>query len=344
MKSFFKKSVISIFVMGMAGTSFADNACLPRLTGWFVGGEGLYLRPENGDLDYVTVFPVATASSGIFQTQNISLDYQWGWRLYGGIKFTRNDDLTLSWLQIQTSDNDTVNIPSTNLSEPRWQGIEAWNSATGKVSFKLDDAYFVWGHTINFRNPWSVRFAAGVEYAKVNSDLTITGINIGAAQNGTGFAGNSRFIGVGPHVEFDMTYHFPYNITAFGEANAALLVGTRKISQNAIDGIGGDTELDSTSFSTRHVVVPKVGARLGLSYSYLFGQTGGEGACLSALTVDAGWEVDSYIHAIERSEGEDIIEAPGFGRAFFFGFANTKTSNFSNQGLFVGLKYSAGVL
>jgi hypothetical protein len=351
MKSFFRKSIISMFVMGLAGTSVVSHAGAqsnsamwsPHFTGWFIGVDGLYLRPENGDLDYVTLFPASAFSGGSFQTQNISTDYKWSWRFYGGIKFTDNDDLTFSWLRMRASDNDSVGVPVDNSSQPRWQDTQTWDNVSGDVDFDLDEIYLVWGHTINFNNPWTVRYAAGVEYAKLNSDFTITGQDISNGFDGTGFVADSHTRGFGPRFEFDMTYHLPCNFALFGNANAALLVSTRKISQVAIEGSDEDRDLNSSYFSTRHVVIPKFGARLGASYTYIFGQSGGEGACLSALTIDAGWQFDSYIHAIERPESTgfstDTLTALSSGT-----FADTKTSNFGDQGFFIGLKYSSGAL
>ena len=194
------------------------------------------------------------------------------------------------------------------------------------------------GHTINFNNPWSL-FAAGFEHAKLNSDMTVNGTNSSFAA--IGFTADSHLNGWGPRVELNMTYHLPYNFALFADANAALLVSTRKISQFGNFGSTTSEEitLNSSYFSTRHVVIPHFGERLGASYTWIFGQAGGEGCSLSALTIDAGWQVDSYVHAIERP----IVSFGSFGNSSS-GFASTKTSNFGDQGFFIGLQYSSGVI
>jgi len=238
MKSFFRKSVISAFVMGLTGTSaFAhhvnqSNAMWsPHYTGFFIGVDGLDLRPENGDLDYVTLFP--TISLSPFYTQNVSPDYQWSWRFYGGIKFTDNDDITVSWLRMRADDGDSVSLPTGSSAQPRWLSTTTWNTVSGSVDFDLDEVYAVWGHTIYFNNPWSVRYAAGVEYAKLDSDLTVTGDQASSGLSGVGFTADSHLKGFGPRVAFDMTYHLPCNFALFANANAALLASTRKLSQVA---------------------------------------------------------------------------------------------------------------
>jgi len=349
MKSFFKKSAISLFVMGMASTSFAmshnngnqSNAMWsPHYTGWFIGVDGLDLRPENGDLDYITLFPATGVTNGSYSTTSISPEYQWSWRLYGGIKFTDNDDITVSWLRMRADESDSTGVVTGNLANPRFSDSGLWTGATGKVDFDLDNVFAVWGHSINFNNPWSVRYAAGVEYAKLNSDMSVNGTD--STLEAVGYTADNHFTGFGPRADFDMTYHLPYNFALFADANAALLASTRKISEYGNFGSSSPSiiALNASYFSTRHVIVPHFGARLGVSYSYIFGQAGGEGASLSALTIDAGWQVDSYIHAIERPE----VSFGTIGSSTTSTFVTTKTSNFGDTGFFIGLKYSAGAL
>ncbi|VVC75135.1 hypothetical protein AQUSIP_04120 [Aquicella siphonis] len=349
MKSFFKKSAISLLVVGMSGASYAampsNNAMWsPHMTGWFIGVDALDLRPENGDLDYVTLFPAT--SNGSFYTRAISTDHDWSWRLYGGIKFTDNDDITLSWLRMRTSDSDSVApigaINNETYSVPRWLPGTYWENVSAKVKFDLDEAYAVWGHTINFNNPWSVRYAAGIEYARLNSDFSVSGDDFNGSYDTLAYKAKSRLNGWGPRAEFDMTYHLPYGFALFANTNAALLVSTRKLS---LEGYSSDYEsyyLLNSYYSNRHVVVPKLGMRLGASYTYMFGQAGGEGAPCSSLTIDAGWQVDSYIHAIERPNGDyssvSTLVQPTSG---YSGVGATKTSNFGDQGFFLGLKYSS---
>lgn len=359
MKSFFKLSVISLIVTGMAGSVYAAPTPInydtwsPQFSGGFLGVEGLYLRPMNGDLDYVTLLP--TSSGGSFVTKNVDTSHDWGWRVYGGVNFTDHDDITLSWMQLRTQDSDSVS-PSgypdlADTAVARWlDGSNIWSNVWGRATFDLDEAYAVWGHTINFNNPWSIRYAAGIEYAKVYSKLRITADSVTEGLSTIGFESKSDAKGIGPRVEFDMTYHLPYGFALFANTNAALLASKRNISLNpfvnSVEDAEGDLfEFSVSDFSTRHVVIPKFGMRLGASYSYLFGQSGGEGVCRGTiLTVEAGWQVESYIHAIERpDEGYFSFETSSVPAALTqipanSSFASTKTSNFSDQGLFVGIK------
>lgn len=349
----FKRSAIALIVLGIAGSAAAavpnSNTLSTQITGVFIGVEGLNFRPMNGDLNYVTAFP--DSMNGSIRNHSISTSYDWSWRIFGGIKLTDNDDLTLSWYGMDTSDKDSVSPAGTvdgfGPSAPRWiGGNNVWNQVAGAVSFDLDDAYAVFGHTINFNNPWSVRYAGGLEYANLDSKFRIASDSIYAGESNVGYEAKNETKGLGPRVEFDMTYHLPYGFSLFGNTNAALLVSHRDISLEPTKIISedrfGTTYINyTTDFSKRSVVIPRFGMRLGAGYSYTWGAAGAEGAArATTLTVDAGWQVDSYIHAIEHPEDGffDVNSSGGVTDVpQVIGTSNTKVSNFADQGLFVGV-------
>lgn len=326
MKSLFKQTLISVAVLVAAAPVYA----LPEFSSAFIGAEGLYLWPQNDDVSYVTA---------LSSTKAVSLAPEWGWRVYGGAKFTENDDLTLSWMELNTSDKSSRVLSDAGLSTPRWLIPSSWDSATGKATFNLIDSYGVWGHTIKFNNQWDLRFAGGLEFARLNSKLAVTGdIDTVSPQ---GFEAKSIARGIGPRVEADVIYHLPCHFALFGNVNGALLVSERYLSLNSIntDALSFDYE-----FATRHIVIPKMGVRLGGSYSYGWGMTSDTGMPYSAntLTVDIGWQAETYIHAVERP---DVVAPTPFARNLTAppsssNFSKTTTSNFTDQGLFLGVSLS----
>jgi hypothetical protein len=327
MKSIFKRSAIGMIVLGMTGGAFAMGA-MPQLNGAFIGVEALDVRPMNGDLDvFRTTYSVNNVSS--FYTRAISPGYDWNWRVFGGVRFSDNDDITLSWFRLRAS--DSTSIYGTNTTNVvRYIGQDRDN-AYGSVDFHLDEVYGVWGHTVYFNNPWSVRFAAGIEYARLDSDLYTSSADTSSLEAATS---ESELRGWGPRAEFDATYHFTNNFAVFANTNAALLASKREIEFNHFFADTDDTDYDYYNYTTRRTVVPKLGMRLGASYTIGFGQAGGEGAG-SSLTIAAGWQVESYIHAIERV---DWYESSEEGEVQ----SHTKVSNFSDQGLFLGLTFNTG--
>ncbi len=362
MKSLFKRTAISVIVLGMAGSSYAaisasnnNTWSSPRMKGWFIGIDALDLQPRNDDLDFVTVFP--NTSTGAVNTKAISPDYDWGFRLFGGIKFGDNDDITAGWTRFHTNDSSSIADPMSSIpgifgaSLPRWLDVQDWHNINAKVNFDLDDVWLVMGHTINFNNPWSVRFAGGFEYAKLDSDMqvqaTITSASGDSPSFIFGYDNTLDLKGIGPRVEGNVVYHLPNNFALFMDANAALLISKRDIALNGENPAGANSFLDSATFSTRHIVVPHLGMRIGANWSYYFGQAGGEGTC-NVVTIEAGWQADTYIDAIERvnnvasniNESVPVLSPPPIVSSLQPN-TTTRTSNYSNQGLFLGVNFSS---
>lgn len=320
MNTFFKRTAVSLVIAGM--TSFA-YAAVPQ-NGFFIGVEALDLRPMNGDLDFYSVYK---NNSG-YNTHSISTDYDWGWRLFGGMRFGDNDDVTLSWLRLRSSSSDHDDSSTYKYVQYISSGYDA---VSAKVNFDLDEAYAVLGHTVHFNNPWSIRFAGGLTYARLDSDLKVTETfnrnNISFQPQGDVTAeSDSTMKGWGPRAEFDLMYDLGSNFALFANTNISLLVAKRELDISWYEN--SEFEGDYT-FDTRNVVVPKLGLRLGASYTWMMGQAGAEGAGGSSITLAAGWQVDSYIHAVERYK-EWQADLP-----------TTKTSNFGDQGLFLGITFNS---
>lgn len=285
------------------------------------------------------VFP--NIDTGAIDNAAIKPSYKWDWRIFGGVKFCDHEDITLSWLRFHTSDSNSIGTPTSltagipGVTFPRWLDDDTWMNVNASVTFNLDEAYGVYGHTVNV-NAWSMRFAGGVEWAKLHSTMTdhATSFTTGDV---FGYQAKSKLRGVGPRVEFDLAYHLPYGFAVFGDTNLAMLIGTRDVYLDSQDTLFGFFPGDN--FGTRHVTIPKLGAKLGLAYTYAFGQLGGEGAggTLSTVSLAAGWEGDAYIHAVERPvDGSVVFTSAGSGIANM----DTKVSNYSDQGLFLGVKLS----
>lgn len=331
MKRIFKQSAIAIAIIGLAGSGYAGT-----LTGAFIGGEGLDLQPRNGDQDFITVLPSTTP--GVISTSALHSSYSWGFRIFAGLNFCGGEDLTVSWLRFHT--NNTNNFPNAFstpgdllTSNPRFLYSSTWADVFDKISYDLDEVYAVFGHTMNM-GPWAFRLAGGAEWARLNSNMEVNGFDTSDEL----FAGNqatSQMHGIGPRVEIDMTYNLPMNLSLFARTNLAMLIASRQIALNAFD----PDEFNDFTWSTRHVVVPKVGIKLGVGYNFAFGNMGGEGAAGmgSALTLEAGWQADSYIHAVERPEGFGNTDTNVFAANL-----QTRTSNYGVEGLFLGAKLSTG--
>jgi hypothetical protein len=354
MSSIFRRSALALTILGFASISYAGTSNWflngGTVNGAFGGVEGLYLQPRNGDLSFVTLFP--NTVTDVVNVIGIRPNYHWGWRVFAGLNFCGNDDLVASWAQFHTSSRNNLGTPRGLItgvpaeSLPRWTFISDWSDISSKVTFDLDDAYAALGHTIVLNNAWSFRYATGVEYARVDSDLTVQATEFDSDfLTPLGFKSDSHFKGTGPRLEADMVYNIPFGFSLFATGNAALLIGTRQVALNTFNSADG--ELHSVAFNNKLIVVPKVGMRLGVGYSYVFGAIGGEGASCTntTLTIDAGWQLETYIHAIERpitgdAGSVDFKEKATAPKTASIGITNfgSKVSNFGDQGLFLGVR------
>jgi len=315
MKSFLKRSAIGLAVLGITCSA---NASMFNSHGYFIGVEGLSLRPMNGDLDWFYV----NTSSGGERIGAISTDHDWGWRLFGGLKFGDNEDLTLSWTRLRSSSSDSEDFDAIG-NNIRFVDTSA-TEARAKVNFDLDEVYGVMGHTINFNNLWSLRVAGGLTFARIDSDMKVS-LDSSNASDVSSATAKSRLRGWGPRAEADVGYRLNPNFALFANGNTSLLVADRNTS---VDFFSSGDFTHEYDFSGRNVVVPKLGMRLGVSYSCMMGQAGSEGAGTS-VTIAAGWQVESYIHAIERYQT-------------FNDLPDTTVSNFGDQGVFLGIAFNSG--
>lgn len=329
----FRKTAIALAILNVASITYAGT-----VTGVFIGGDAVDLQPRNGDLDFLTVFPtgiqVFPSPSSVINVYGIHPSYNWDFRLFGGVNFCGGEDLTVSWLRFHTRDNKDFGTPngfgsSVLTSQPRYLGTTFWRDISSYASFNLDEVYGEYAHTTHL-GAWDLRFGGGVEWARLDSDLQIAGA-IGAEGGFVplGYLAESNMHGFGPRVAIDMIYKMPYNLSVFAKTNLVALIARRQIELNP-------TEINVTTpdfyFSNRHTIIPKMGIRLGAGYEYFFGGMGGEGAaCQNAsLGVEAGWQNDIYIHAIERPDGNNPPTSNYI----------TKVSNFGVEGFFISAKLS----
>lgn len=321
-----RKTTLSLFIIGFCNTHSSIAGTMgPVKTGCsgnrlFAGAEALYLQPRNDDLDYTTYLV-----DNYTKTLNTHLDYDWGFRLYGGVKFANNNDITIAWQRLHTRDNDMLLGNGDIAIEPRWLNLAAWASVQSENIFDYDEVSGVFAHTHDFNNAWLIRYGAGAEYAEIDSRLTVNGIE----QTIQGHTNISNFQGFGPRIEADVFYNFYREFNVFASANSALLIGSRDVSLLAHHPFGV-----SRDFSDRNTIVPKLGLRIGLDYQRPFGLIG-DGAA-STIDFQVGWQAETYIDAIERPStglvgGEGVVILP-------------QRSNYSNQGLFFGMKLTSGCL
>lgn len=369
MKAFFKHTLIYLVMLCLASSVYARGGAIGRVTtaattsaetsaalaqesaastdrtfaaawqdhlnGAFVGFEGIDIRQMPEDTEYLASQELDT---GAVKFNRIPTGYQWAWRVWLGVNLTGNDDVTASWMQIRLNDTRVINHPSNVLSLPRWSLRDIWENINGRYTSDLDEVYAVWGHRLKVNDRWELRWAAGAEYARINNTLTVTADVPTLAFLTFGYKGKSRLNSMGPRLELDAIWHVPYGcgFAIFAKTNLALLAGKRTVEMQNINlNPVVFIAIPDSFYDTDYTVVPKIGMRVGGSYSHVFGQAGAEGmtCCrLTTFTLELGWMEESWIHAIARAEQSNIGT---------FSYNVTDAQNFNVQGFFLGLNINS---
>lgn len=325
---FLKKSFIALTIFGITLSTHAGT-----LTGAFVGLNALNLEPRTGDLDFIHVNPLVAGPINVY---SIRPSYSWAFELYAGLNFCNNEDITVDWLRDHTSFNHdfpspvggTLGLP--RATDIRWLTLDSWANIGNRLSFDIDDVYGVYGHTIEM-NPWSIRYAAGVNWVELNSSmsdfaLAVPGNDLQPFNLLLGYKAKSHFTGTGPRVEFDFNYMLPYDFGLFAKTNAVLFIGKRYDSLEAQQDVVPAVLVDFT-YDRHFVMIPKLGLRLGVNKTYLFDQ--------SFVGFEAGWATATYIHILDRPIGFNNIGI----NLNALNNIRTRVSNYSYQGWFAGIKF-----
>lgn len=330
MKNIFKVGMVFLAALGFSSASIAQPSWyLPYLTGFYVGLNGVDFQSRNGDQDFIQVFPASQQSD--FNINTLSSRYHSGFAVFGGINFCE-DDIAFNWLRFNSNDQNPFGTPTSTsiiVSQPRWENFSLWKNIYSRVRYDLDAAYVVIGHTIH-PTVWDIRFAAGLEYVNLDSNMFVTSNLLSTPGVTYGHDASSRLKGIGPRIEVDMNYHLPYQFSLYGNANLALLSSTRSVVLNNLN------TLDNTNFAVnltrRTIYVPKFGMKLGVNYEYAFCMQDELGNQVrNSLLLQAGWMVDSYIHVVERVSNDSVNTA-------------TTISNYSYSGFFFGFTANVGLI
>lgn len=336
MTSIFKKSAIAIALCGIASTSYAD-----LITGFFGGIEGGYLQARNGDLTYLNIPPQNVG--GVITSLSLPTNnQQWAYRLFGGVIFCGGDDITFSYLRFHTNDFARYeNVGEQLFLSPRWltPALVGWDQVISHVTFNLDDYYGVFGHTMQLAEPWRLRVGFGLEYARLDSDMFVKAHStiVFPFRQFLGYTAENGDRGIGPRLEVNIAYALPYSLGVFAKSNAALLISHRNIDLDTEDPLFG--VFPSFHFKQRTVAIPKFGMKVGAGYYFTYAPVGAEGAALAVPSttfgLEAGWEAETFVHAIERPDPITNVSQPGMqGHPIVFNW-KTHVSNYSYQGPFL---------
>lgn len=273
-----KKTACAVLMVGSTA-AFAGTmgpVCAPGAVtvpceqqAWDFGIQALYLKPAtNNHMAYYSV-----------DRDDFNQDWGWGFKLEGSYHFNTGNDLNLNW----THFSHTTNYNVRGLEMGDWGlGItEGFTGITSALAGKAqwDAVNLEFGQHVDFGDYKNIRFHGGVQYARLEENLSTTTDNY----PGDITQKNMRFNGFGPRTGLDMSYDVGNGLAIYGNAASALLIGTSKI--DLIENTG--TTARTGSLTT---IVPELEGKLGATYTYAMAQ--------GDLTLDAGYLWVNYFNVL----------------------------------------------
>lgn len=267
----------------------ADATVPCESTAWDFGIQALYLKPAyDADFGYDAV---RASRNGRVYFEDYNPNWGWGFKLEGSYHFSTGNDVNINWYHYS---RDTDLVTRTRL-------ITNFDYQL-RTNAKWDAINLEFGQHVDFGAFKDIRFHAGVQYARIQHELnayTVAGDNF---LNGT-----TRFNGFGPRTGLDMTYNLEHGLAVYGNAAAALLVGSSRFSSvepGPLLFIG----LPAGANGTKNAMVPELEAKLGAKYNYTMAS--------GNLALDVGYLWANYFnanHALPTVESDFALQGPYVG-------------------------------
>jgi Flp pilus assembly protein TadG len=305
-----------------------------------VSGSLLYLQPGAGNLEYATLvspFPLPTPNwSNQSVSPNFSPAFSFGLRYIP----TVSNDIQLNWTHLNTGANaSVVGAPGQMVGPPFEIGPTAsvYQIAHGNVNFGYDSINLDAGHTFCGDCPFQLRVFGGVEFARINENLTgmfqsLDGLT--SAANTT----SSLFTGAGPRLGMKGQYAIG-NFQFFGEAAGAGLIGTSQSRINfsatstAAPGLAQPNNQALTSPNEMQVV-PSFDGKLGTAYVFPPSNYG-------QFRIEVGYQVAVYMNAINQYALTQVTVPPAPASVgVFLATAQHLQSSFTTQGPYLTANWS----
>lgn len=323
-----KKTAIAVLAFG-SSAAFAGTmgpVCTPEnvtvpcpSSAWDIGIQALYLQPGyNHEFGYAGVDTSATRVNYV----ETDPDWTWGFKLEGSYHFSTGNDLNLNWYHLG---RDTHRVfASGAFAVPLLPGeVDVAFTDTLSIQPEWDAVNLEFGQHSDFGQFKNIRFHGGVQFARIETNLAVSGtatvatdgVPVGATYS---LSDSIEYRGFGPRIGADYSYDFGNGLGMYAKGATALLVGTSEFTRNYADSLTPNL-LAPVTHGSRTAVVPELEAKLGLNYTYAMAQ--------GDLSLDVGYMWANYFNAQEIGVGGVVF-----------------TSDFNVHGPYVGLKWVGSVV
>jgi len=278
--------LVSLFFACSLTGAETDPSSFFAKSGFQAEAEGLFLKPDNSNLEYASVITVTDHFNFFFK--NIPLTYQPGFAVGIGYLSPDRNNLFLRWTRLRTSNSDAVVASSNQIVELPFFifNNELFQRGQGEASFRYDAVDLDTGLYEIFKQKVQMRFFAGLRYAEIKRDLSS---QISNATTTLRFSSQMRFAGAGPRFGIDALYAMA---PMLGLVADVAIGGLISITSDSVFTLFGITPLPYTLDKTTRAV-PVVDAKLALQFMYKT-----KGGTLIALS--GGYQLSHYFNAFTQ--------------------------------------------
>ncbi len=350
---------------------------IPNFDGGFAISAGaLYMEPTTSNLDYMGVYTVVDDGPSVSKWQHYRVDpnFDWGFTLGLGYVFANTaNDVRVDWMSFHNDykdSQDLLGVKDNNSIVTFWP---TWApdlpdtfdlSAQGKMEYGFDAVDLTFGQYINLGSKFQARFAAGLRWAQLDSDMSTSYNTVSPYPSDNAGDGSlllthldgkikSHFDGIGPVFSFKGDYALGGGLGLVGGFNVALLVGNLTLKSNMgllfqdyivpeepgdavlTDSYKVNDALNWDDYST--LVTPAFDGKFGLHYGYDWGNGIHVGA-------ELGYQVSKYIDVVQQIDRGDSgvvgFEGNGPTPSDDPDYFSTDVTNFGLNGMYITISLS----
>lgn len=292
MKAILRKCVAIVFLFAWGGGLNASS-CYDISGCGGCGGilfQSMVLLPSSQALNFaVQTHPISQTSSSR-QVVNVRPHYHFGF-LLGIESWLRNgpDKVTLLWQHFNSTDSVTRQVTNEDVITPLFESDALfYKRAWGRVSFRCDIIDFLGTARLFDGCFLHADGFFGLGGGRIRQNLSSQFTNLDGSIKSERFH-QASFVGTGPTIGVDFSYHTLGGFYFNGRASASLYVGVQR-SHTTHDSTRMTNFIESCRMEKNYSILPALQGKLALGYFSPF-------CCYYSFNIELGYSAQVYINA-----------------------------------------------